>query len=224
MSDDVFRYAIVIGVGLAALAFLVQAGFVIALYTAIRKMQEKIYPLVDRAHPVIEKAGPAIDQAKAVLEQAGPAIDQARTFMAKAAPVVEKAGPVIAQVGPTLERAQTALTTANQVIGEMRPRLFEISAEAMRISRTTREQVERAGELLRDAGERARERLAQIDETVNSTVETVENAGGAMKRAVMKPVREANGLAAGISAAISALVRGRKSSVDSATQDEEMFI
>jgi hypothetical protein len=46
-----------------------------------------------------------------------------------------------------------------------------------------------------------------------------------MKRAVMRPVREVNGIAAGISAAVSTLVRGhRKSSVDEATQDEEMFI
>jgi hypothetical protein len=41
----------------------------------------------------------------------------------------------------------------------------------------------------------------------------------------MRPVREVNGLAAGISAVVSTLVRGhRRSSVDSATQDEEMFI
>jgi hypothetical protein len=41
---------------------------------------------------------------------------------------------------------------------------------------------------------------------------------------VLRPVREANGIAAGIAAAVSTLMRGRKSSVDSATQDEEMFI
>jgi hypothetical protein len=41
----------------------------------------------------------------------------------------------------------------------------------------------------------------------------------------MKPVREVNGLAAGISAAVSTLMHHqRRSSVDSATQDEEMFI
>ena len=51
-----------------------------------------------------------------------------------------------------------------------------------------------------------------------------EQVGDAVKRAVMRPVREANGLAAGISAAVSTLVRGQKSSVASATQDEEMFI
>jgi hypothetical protein len=39
----------------------------------------------------------------------------------------------------------------------------------------------------------------------------------------MRPVREVNGVAAGISAAMTALTR-KKSAVDSATQDEEMFI
>jgi hypothetical protein len=42
---------------------------------------------------------------------------------------------------------------------------------------------------------------------------------------VLRPVREVNGIAAGISAAVSTLVKGqRKSSVDAATQDEELFI
>ena len=88
-----------------------------------------------------------------------------------------------------------------------------------------REQVQRIGDLLHDAGDRARTRLDQIDQTVENTVEQIGQAGDAMKRAVMRPVREANGLAAGISAAVSTLVHhSRKPSVDQATQDEEMFI
>ncbi len=55
-------------------------------------------------------------------------------------------------------------------------------------------------------------------------MEQIGQVGDAVKRAAMRPVREVNGLAAGISAAVSLLVKGRKSSVDSATQDEEMFI
>jgi hypothetical protein len=53
----------------------------------------------------------------------------------------------------------------------------------------------------------------------------VEQVGDAMIRSVMRPVREVNGIAAGISAAVATLVKKpRKYSVDSATQDEEMFI
>ena len=57
------------------------------------------------------------------------------------------------------------------------------------------------------------------------TVKQIENVSGTVKSFVLRPVREVNGIAAGISAMVSTLVRGRrKNSVDSATQDEEMFI
>ena len=84
--------------------------------------------------------------------------------------------------------------------------------------------MDRLGALLEDAGDRARARLAQIDETVTETVEQVGEVGGAVKRAAMRPVREANSMAAGISAAVSTFVKGRKYPPDMATQDEEMFI
>ena len=93
------------------------------------------------------------------------------------------------------------------------------------ISHSGREQVERIGDLLQDAGERARHRLEQIDHSVDATVGQVEQVGDAVKRTVMRPVREVNGIAAGVSAAVATLIKKpRKSSVDSATQDEEMFI
>jgi hypothetical protein len=210
MNDDVFRIVITVAVALAAVAFLVQAGIVIALYGTIRKMQRKVLPLVERAHPVIDKAGPAIDKATVLME--------------KAAPAVERVGPILAKTGSTIDKAEAVLAAAQQVIEDTRPRVAEISTEVAAIVRSSRDQVERIGELLHDAGDRARMRLEQIDHSVESTVAQVGEAGETMKRAVMRPVREANGIAAGISAVVSTLVRGRKSSVDSATQDEEMFI
>src|SRR5436853_189314 len=162
MTDDVFRIVVTAAVALAALAFVVQAGIMFALYRVTRKAQEN-----------------------------------AERFTAKAEPVIADARPHIAQ----------------------------ISHEAMEITRLAREQVERCGDLLHDAGDKARARLEQIDHSVETTIEQVEQVSGAMKRAVMKPVREVNGLAAGISAAVGTLVRGhRRSSVDSATQDEELLI
>ena len=108
---------------------------------------------------------------------------------------------------------------------DARPRIANISEETAAIVHSGREQVERLGELLHDAGDRARTRLEQVDQAVETTVTQIENVSGAVKSAVMRPVREVNGIAAGISAAVSTLVRGQhKSSVDSATQDEEMFI
>jgi hypothetical protein len=41
---------------------------------------------------------------------------------------------------------------------------------------------------------------------------------------IMKPLREVNGIAAGVRAALGAMARGNRPTVDRATSDEEMFI
>ena len=204
MPDDVFRIVVAAGVVLASIAFVVQAGIVMALYFGVRKTREKVEGLVDRAAPVVEKAGPLLD---------------------RVGPVLDGVGPVIERVGPILGQGQRVLASAAGILEDSRPRIAEISNNAAAIAKSGREQVEKLGNLLHDASERAHTRLEQIDQSVESTVEQVKEAGDAMKRAAMRPVREVNGLAAGISAAVTTFVRGpRKSHVDEATQDEEMFI
>ena len=139
--------------------------------------------------------------------------------------MVEQAGVLAKRVTELTTSANQVIVTANNIMLDARPDIREIADEASAIVRTGREQVERLGELLHDAGDVARSRIQQIDQAVTSTVEQVEHVGESVKSAVMRPVREVNGLAAGISAAVSTLVRRQhKSSVDAATQDEEMFI
>jgi hypothetical protein len=196
MPEDVFRIVVTGAVVIAALAFVVQAAMMAAVARTVRKMQEESEPLMVQATPVIARLGPAIDKLQAF---------------------TDKAGPTVESVGEVLEAGR-------RILDESRPRIAEISNEVAAIAKTGREQVERLGNLLQDAGDRARTRLDQIEGAMDSTVEHVEQAGEAVKKAVLRPVREANGIAAGISAAVSTLMRGRKYSVDSATQDEEMFI
>jgi methyl-accepting chemotaxis protein len=144
----------------------------------------------------------------------GPAVEQ----------IVEKTSIFMERGGQLVKTANQVAFTANQILQETRPKIANLSDETLAIVHSGREQVERMGDLLHDAGDRARTRLEQVDHAVESTVNQIENVSGTVKSAVMRPVREVNGLAAGISAAVSTLVRGHKSSVDSATQDEEMFI
>ena len=232
MPEETFRIVVAVAVLIACLAFLVQAGIVFALFRLTRKMQSKtagfmertepvlakVAPVLDKAGPVIEKIGPALDAIKATVTKLGPAIDR---FL----PVADKTVVVVERVGVLIQKVNQVAATANQIMQDARPRIADISEETVAIVRSGREQVERAGDLLHDAGDRARIRLEQIDHAVESTVNQIENASGVVKSAVLRPVREVNGLAAGISAAVSTIVRGsRKSSVDSATQDEEMFI
>jgi len=224
---------------MASIVFVVQAVVAIAFYRTARKTQAKVEELVDAVAPVLSKIGPVMEKMSPVIDEVGPVIERIAPLMDKTGEAIERLGPVIErtgevvksvrlvveQTGPVVENARLVLASANQVVGDFRPRISQVSDEAVAIARASRQQVDRIGALLTDASGRARARLDQIDHSVENTVEQVGQVGDAMKRAVLRPVREANGLAAGISAAVSTLVKGpRKSSVDGATQDEEMFI
>lgn len=128
------------------------------------------------------------------------------------------------KVMPLVNRAEAILTTTGKMLEENRPRVAEITAEAVVIVKTARQQTERLSALLEETSERVRTRIAQIDEKMDHTVEEVEHAGEAVKAAVMKPVKEVNGFIAGLKAAVSCYAQGGTHSVEHVTQDEEMFI
>ena len=232
MSEETFRIVVAAAVLIACLAFVVQAGVVLALYRLTRKMQDRTAGFMEHAEPVLARVEPVLEQVGPVIEKIGPALDAINAAAAKLGPAIDRFLPVADKTIVVVERAAVliqsanqAATTANQMMQDVRPRIAEISGETAAIVRSGREQVERMGGLLHDAGDRVRGRLEQIDHAVETTVNQIENVSGAVKNAVLRPIREVNGIAAGISAAVSTIVRGqRKSSVDSATQDEEMFI
>jgi ABC-type transporter Mla subunit MlaD len=148
------------------------------------------------------------------------------TAVFKAAKEAQKAGKgAQAKLAPLVDRFEAVLTTSSQMLEENRPRIADITAETLIIARTARQQAERIGELLDDANGRAKARMAQIDRTVDHTVEQVEHAGEAVRSAVLKPVTEVHGIVAGVKAALNTYAQGgNRHSPENATQDEEMFI
>jgi ABC-type transporter Mla subunit MlaD len=217
MTEELFRWVVAAGVGLACLAMLVQAIVLLKLHGAVQKViKEQTEPLLAKIEPVLHKIEPMMDRVGAVLDKVGPLIE-------KAGPAIQQAGPLLESIESVANKAGNLVLSVNLLVDDTRPKVAEISDEAVAIVKTGRDQVERIGELLQDAAGRARVRLDQIDRSLDSTVHQVEQVTDSVKRAVMRPVREVNGVAAGISAAVSALGR-RKSPVDAATQDEEMFI
>jgi hypothetical protein len=129
----------------------------------------------------------------------------------------EKVEPLADRAGPILDLVHSSAT-------ELVPRLMIVSSEAVELSKSAREQVNRLGELLTEFSNSARTQLSKIDGALEQTVGSVQNAGETVKDAVLRPVREVNGLLAGVKTAISVYSHGRRQSVDHATQDEEMFI
>ena len=159
MTDELFRWVVAAGVGLACLAMVVQAIVLLMFYRSIRRLQEQAAPLIDRVDPVLRKAEPMMDRVSAVLEKAGPVLE-------KAGPVLEKAGtaigPLFESIGSVADKAGHLVVSVNHLVDDARPRVAEISDETLAIVKTSRDQVERVGELLQDAAGRTRERFHEL--------------------------------------------------------------
>ena len=197
---------------------------------------DELSRMLARAVPAVEKVGPMAEKATLLLASANRTVEENRSkvgaILTSANHTIDEAGTKVESILGSVQRilhdsepkVESILEKTGGLVEDARPRVSEIAVEVAGIAKTSREQVERVSDLLNGVTDRARQRIDQIDTTVGHTVEQVEQVSDAVRRAALKPVRELNGLAAGVSAVVSTLVRGRKSSVDTATQDEEMFI
>ncbi|HEX4273702.1 MAG TPA: hypothetical protein VHZ74_00025 [Bryobacteraceae bacterium] len=129
------------------------------------------------------------------------------------------------------ERVEPIIETVRKVAADSAPKVavvtgnvVEISANARDISGVAKDQAHRFAEVGRDIADRGKAQIARVDAVLDDTVEQVHQAGDNVKAAVMKPVREATAVLAGVKAAVTILVDGRRPTIDHLTQDEEMFI
>jgi methyl-accepting chemotaxis protein len=131
----------------------------------------------------------------------------------------DRVDPIIDTVNRlTSENAHNVTTVANS--------MALIASNAKDVSDVARQQAYRFAELGRDFSDRAKAQMARVDAALDHTVDQVQVAGENVKIAVMKPVREASGVFAGVKAAVStyAANAGRRPVMDPTMQDDEMFI
>jgi methyl-accepting chemotaxis protein len=129
-----------------------------------------------------------------------------------------------ASVAPIIDNVRQLTRENSPKISSIASRAVEIAANAKDISDVAKDQAHRFAEVGRDFADRAKAQIARVDAVMDDTVEQVHHAGDNVKEAVLKPVREANAVLAGVKAAFFTLAGGRKPTVDHVTQDEEMFI
>jgi len=128
------------------------------------------------------------------------------------------------QVSPLIPRAEAALEAARETIAESRTQIRDISSRTIRVLESTTTQLARVEEVVLDATSRAKHQLERTEMVVEDTVTRLHETVGAVQGTILKPIREVNGLAAGLRAGISHLFRGANPSPAHATQDEELFI
>jgi len=146
--------------------------------------------------------------------------------MYRAAIEAQKVGKELTpKIGPLMDRFESFFSASTKLLEENSGKIAHITEETLATVKSARQQVDRLSELIEDVNGRAKARIAQIDATVENTVGQVEQASETVKSAVMKPVREVNGIVAGVKAAVSTYAQGgNRNSPGRVTQDEEMFI
>ncbi len=130
-------------------------------------------------------------------------------------------------VADAIPKVESLVEKANAVIPKV-DALVETSKATVDESRllvaSAREQMAKVDEVVTDATNRARIQMDRVEMVLDDTMDKAQQTVNLVSRGVVRPLREVQGIVAGIQAALGFLMRSARPSVDRATSDEEMFI
>ena len=121
-------------------------------------------------------------------------------------------------------KVETLLESAQKTLEDSKKQFTEIAGKANTILDTSKTQVERTDEFLKDAMTRARNQLDRVELVLDDSIGRVHETVVLLNKGVLAPLREINGMTAGIRSALRYLFHGNRPDVSRATTDEEMFI
>lgn len=130
------------------------------------------------------------------------------------------------KVMPLIPRAESLLEHARATVETSHAEIKQISAKTHLILDSTKEQLSRVEEVVTDASARAKVQMEKAELVLEDTMNRVHETVAVLHGGVMKPLKEINGLVAGVRVGFGSLFsgNGKRPSIVQATQDEEMFI
>jgi hypothetical protein len=132
--------------------------------------------------------------------------------------------PLLPKVESLVEKTNATVEQSGRQITEITTRANGILESSKDILDSTKRQLAIVEDLVGDAAVRARVQMDRVELVLDDTLSRAHETVAVFHDGVMRPLREINGLAAGIRAALAALAQGNRPTVDRATSDEEMFI
>ncbi len=118
---------------------------------------------------------------------------------------------------PVAAETRAAVADFTEQSGELLSRLNALSA-------LLHKQALRADSLMNSLATSAERNIDEVQSAVSNTLGRVNAAADSLDRAVRAPIAQLRGLAAGIAAALRQFNRGRATSPERISTDEEMFI
>jgi hypothetical protein len=123
-----------------------------------------------------------------------------------------------------LPKIEALTETSTSVLTESRVKIVEITSKTNEILDITRRQLERVDDIMQDATSRAKVQMDRAEMVVDDAMERAQETVALVHSGIMKPIREINGIAQGLKAALQFLARSNRPNPDEVTVDEEMFI
>jgi len=136
----------------------------------------------------------------------------------------EKINPLVPKVETLVEKANVTVEQSGRQITEITTRTNAILESSKDIVDSTKRQLAIVEEVVGDAAVRAKVQMERVELVLDDTLSRAHETIAVVHDGIMRPLREVNGIAVGVRAALGALARGNRPTVDRVTSDEEMFI
>ncbi len=152
--------------------------------------------------------------AKALQEKIDPLVPKVESLVAKATTTVEQSTKQINEI----------TTRTNEILDSTKRQLAVIEDFVGDATSRAKTQMDVVEDVIADAASRAKVQMERVELVIDDTLSRAHETVAVVHDGIMRPLREVNGIAAGVRAAITSLGRGNRPTVDRVTVDEEMFI
>src|ERR1700730_706323 len=127
-------------------------------------------------------------------------------------------------INPLVPKVESLVERATSTVEQSSKQITEVTTRANEILDSTKRQLAIVEDVVGDAAVRAKVQMERVELVLDDTLSRAHETVAVVHDGIMRPLREVNGIAAGIRAALGAMARGNRPTVDRATSDEEMFI
>ena len=128
------------------------------------------------------------------------------------------------RIALVMPKVENLVDTSQRTLEQGRVQIQELTGKTNEILDSAKVQMARVDNLMGDVTQRARVQLDRAEFVIDDTLSRAHQTVGVVHSGVMRPLREIQGIAAGVKTALNFLAKGNRPSVAQATHDEEMFI
>jgi gas vesicle protein len=123
-----------------------------------------------------------------------------------------------------MDRWEPVADASLETMEQVRKESGELLKQAQGVVATAKGQLDKADATLDEITSNAKTQIERVEQTIESVARRVDATAAEVQRTVLVPLKQIRAFAAALGAVGDALMGRRRSSVDQATLDEEMFI